>query len=245
MNNTIIEFNKRQQKDDIPEIRPGMKIRVHERIKEGDKERIQVFEGIVLAIKHGKNLPATMTVRAVIAGVGVEKIWPIHSPKISKIEIVRASKVRRAKLYFLRNLSPKKIKRKLSVFKEVISPIVEPKIEVETEEVKDESLTADDDVADNTVEKSEDVVENNSDEESKNDNGEELKVDDAEISEDEKEGDGNGDNASDDVVEKENAEAEKEEVVAEKEDVEVENDNDNDNDNDKKEDDKEKESELK
>ncbi len=238
MNNTIIEFNKRQQKDDIPEIRPGMKIRVHERIKEGDKERIQVFEGIVLAIKHGKNLPATMTVRAVIAGVGVEKIWPIHSPKISKIEIVRASKVRRAKLYFLRNLSPKKIKRKLSVFKEVISPIVEPKIEVETEETKDESLTADN-VADNTTEKSEDVEENNSNKESKNDNGEEVKADDAEISEDEKEGDSNGDNASDDVVEKEDAEAEKEEVVAEKEDVEVENDND------KKEDDKEKESELK
>lgn len=233
MNNTIIEFNKKQQKDDIPEIRPGMKIRVHERIKEGDKERIQVFEGIVLAIKHGKNLPATMTVRAVIAGVGVEKIWPIHSPKISKIEIVRASKVRRAKLYFLRNLSPKKIKRKLSVFKEVISPIVEPKIEVETEETKDESLTADN-VADNTTEKSEDVEENNSNKESKNDNGEEVKADDAEISEDEKEGDSNGDNASDDVVEKENAGAEKEdageEVVDNKKEVE--------NDNDKKEEDK-------
>ncbi len=210
MNNTIIEFNKRQQKDDIPEIRPGMKIRVHERIKEGDKERIQVFEGIVLAIKHGKNLPATMTVRAVIAGVGVEKIWPIHSPKISKIEIVRASKVRRAKLYFLRNLSPKKIKRKLSVFKEVIPPIVEPKIEVETEETKNESLTADN-VADNTMKKSENVVENNSESESKKDN-----VDVSEDRKEKKERDGNDDNSKEDIIEKEESVDEKEEMATHK-----------------------------
>lgn len=113
-------FEQRQLRKDLPEIQPGMQIRVYERIKEGDKERLQPFEGIVLARKHGKGIRATMTVRAIIDGVGVEKIWPIHSPKIAKIEILKVPRVRRAKLYFLRNLSPKKIRKKLSVFKELV-----------------------------------------------------------------------------------------------------------------------------
>lgn len=123
----IIDFNKKHMRTTaLPDIRPGMKIRIHERIKEGDKERIQVFEGVVLAIKHGKGISAMMTVRAIVSGIGVEKIYPLHSPKIEKIEIVRASKVRRSKLYFLRALSPKKIKRKLSIFKEIIVQESEP-----------------------------------------------------------------------------------------------------------------------
>lgn len=140
MSNTIVEFDKKQMRSDIPQIKPGMKVRVHERIKEGNKERIQVFEGIVLAVKHGKGITATMTVRTVTSGVGVEKIYPLHSPKIEKVEIVRASKVRRAKLYFLRALSPKKIRRKLSIFKDIVAE--EPKQEeVPVEEEKVEEVS--------------------------------------------------------------------------------------------------------
>jgi large subunit ribosomal protein L19 len=136
MTTKLIEFNKKQVRNDLPEIRPGMEVRIHERIKEGEKERIQVFKGIVLAVKHGRGVSSTITVRSIVAGVGVERIWPLNSPKIQKIEIVRASKVRRAKLYFLRKLSPKKIKRKLSVFKDIV--VKEPeKEEIEEEEIKE------------------------------------------------------------------------------------------------------------
>jgi large subunit ribosomal protein L19 len=132
------EFNKKQLKAEIPDIKPGMQIRVYEKIKEGDRDRIQAFEGVVLARKHGKGINATITVRSVVASVGVEKVWPIHSPKISKIEILRVPTVRRAKLYFLRDLSPKKTRKKLSVFKNIIAPKAEPVIpaveEAESEE---------------------------------------------------------------------------------------------------------------
>lgn len=121
----LIEFNKKQLRVDIPDVKAGMQIRVHEKIKEGDRDRIQVFEGVVLARKHGKGINATITVRSVVAGVGVEKVWPIHSPKIAKIEILRTPTVRRSKLYFLRDLSPKKIRKKLSVFKNIIAPVKE------------------------------------------------------------------------------------------------------------------------
>ena len=115
-----MKFNKGQLRTDLPEIKPGMQIRVYERIKEGGKERLQPFEGIVIAKKHGRGVNATMIVRAILAGVGVEKIWPLHSPKIVKIEVLKAPTVRRAKLYFLRRLSPKKIRKKLSVFKTIV-----------------------------------------------------------------------------------------------------------------------------
>ena len=118
----LIEFNKKQLRSDLPEIKPGMQIKVYERIKEGDRERLQAFTGVVLAKKHGKGINATITVRGVVAGVGVEKVWPIHSPKISKIEIMKTPTVRQSKLYFLRSLSPKKTRKKLSVFKNIIAP---------------------------------------------------------------------------------------------------------------------------
>ncbi len=126
MSSKLIEFNKKQIKTDMPDIKPGMQIRVHENIKEGDRDRIQVFEGVVLARKHGKGINATITVRSVVAGVGVEKVWPIHSPKIAKIEVMKTPTVRHAKLYFLRSLSPKKTRKKLSVFKNIIAPQTEP-----------------------------------------------------------------------------------------------------------------------
>ena len=86
-----------------PDLRPGLTVRVHVKIREGEKERIQVFEGVIIAIKRG-GPRGTFTVRKVSFGQGVERIFPLHSPSIAKIEIGRAARVRRAKLYFLRKL---------------------------------------------------------------------------------------------------------------------------------------------
>jgi len=125
----VNEIVKNQLKN-IPDIKSGMHVKVHEKIKEKDRERIQIFEGIVLARKHGKGINATFTVRKIVDGIGVEKIWPLHSPNIEKIEIIKAPKMRRAKLYYLRNLSVKKTKKKLkkvTAFKEIIKE--EPSIE--------------------------------------------------------------------------------------------------------------------
>ena len=84
------------------DIRSGDTIRVYQKIKEGDKERLQAFEGLVLARKHGSEPGATITIRKKVAGVGVERIFPIHSPLIDRMEVVRKGKARRAKLYYMR-----------------------------------------------------------------------------------------------------------------------------------------------
>jgi large subunit ribosomal protein L19 len=89
-------------KEEIKKIKAGDVVRVYQRIKEGGKERTQVFEGIVIARKHGNEIGATITVRKEISGIGVEKIFPIHSPTIEKIEILKEGKGKRAKLYYLR-----------------------------------------------------------------------------------------------------------------------------------------------
>jgi large subunit ribosomal protein L19 len=91
-----------QPKETKKEIKTGDIVRVYQKIKEGGKERTQVFEGIVIARKHGNEIGATITVRKEISGIGVEKIFPIHSPIIEKIEIVKEGKRKRAKLYYLR-----------------------------------------------------------------------------------------------------------------------------------------------
>lgn len=106
------------KKEKFPEIKPGMIIKVHQKIKELDikgklKERVQIFEGIVIACKGGRRAGATFTVRKIAAGgVGVEKIFPRELPSILKIEIVKEHKVRRAKLYYLRDTYKKKLKEK-------------------------------------------------------------------------------------------------------------------------------------
>ena len=96
----------------LPSFRIGDTIRVHQRIREGGKERIQVFEGIVIAQKHGQGMSGTFTVRRIASGVGVERVFPVHSPMIAKIERMRSAKVRRAKLYFLRGRIGKRAKLK-------------------------------------------------------------------------------------------------------------------------------------
>ncbi len=89
-------------KEEVPQFEVGDTVRVHVRIKEGDKSRIQVFEGTVIARKHG-GISETFTVRRVAHGCGIERVFPIHSPAVSKVEVVRNGKVRRAKLYYLRD----------------------------------------------------------------------------------------------------------------------------------------------
>ena len=108
----IETFNQTQLKKDLPDIRPGDTVRVLQKIKEGDKEKTQVFEGLVIARKHGKGISATITVRREISGIGVERVFPIHSPIIEKIEILKRGKVRKAKLYYLREVRGKKARLK-------------------------------------------------------------------------------------------------------------------------------------
>lgn len=104
---TLIEKIEREQlKSDVPVFKAGDTLRVHVRVVEGDKERIQVFEGVVLRRSRGNNR-ATFTVRKRSYGVGVERTFPVHSPRIAKIEVMTRGQVRRAKLYYLRELSGK------------------------------------------------------------------------------------------------------------------------------------------
>ena len=97
----IQELNKQTLSAEAPKVRIGDTVRVHVKVKEGSRERIQVFEGTVIAKKHG-GIEETITVRRISYGVGVEKVFPVHSPSIDHIEVVRNGKVRRAKLYYLR-----------------------------------------------------------------------------------------------------------------------------------------------
>lgn len=99
--NVIEKLDAREMRSDLPELRTGDTVRVHVKVKEGDKERIQVFEGMIIALKHG-GPSATMTVRKMSFGHGVERIFPLHARSIDKIEVVRSHHVRRAKLYFMR-----------------------------------------------------------------------------------------------------------------------------------------------
>ncbi len=102
----VNEVTKNQLRTDIPEFRTGCTVRVHVRIKEGDKTRIQIFEGLVI-VRQGGGISETFTVRKISNGVGVERTFPLHSPIIDKIEVVRRGKVRRNRLYYLRGLSGK------------------------------------------------------------------------------------------------------------------------------------------
>ena len=109
----IAAFTANQLRADIPDVRPGDTIKVFQKIKEGDKERIQPFEGLVIARKHGRGITATITVRKVSGGIGVERIFPVHSPTIQKIEVLKRSHVRRAKLYYIREKAAREVRRKI------------------------------------------------------------------------------------------------------------------------------------
>ncbi|HLR10764.1 MAG TPA: 50S ribosomal protein L19 [Sporosarcina sp.] len=106
MQNIIADITKEQLRNDIPEFRAGDTVRLHVRIVEGSRERIQLFEGVVIK-RRGGGISETFTVRKISYGVGVERTFPVHTPKIEKIDVVRRGKVRRAKLYYLRSLRGK------------------------------------------------------------------------------------------------------------------------------------------
>lgn len=110
MNQLVDYFEQSQLKKDLPEIRPGQTVRIHQKIKEGDKERTQVFEGIIIKKSSGSGVGKTFTVRKVVEGIGVEKTFPFHSPTLVKIETKKTAKVRRAKLYYLRGRTGKAAK---------------------------------------------------------------------------------------------------------------------------------------
>ena len=111
MNEIIKKIEDAQLRADVPQFRTGDTVRVYAKIKEGDKERIQVFEGVVLK-KQGGSSRATFTVRKSSGGIGVEKTWPLHSPTVVDVEVVRRGKVRRAKLNYLRDRVGKRAKVK-------------------------------------------------------------------------------------------------------------------------------------
>ena len=114
MNTIIEEIEKEQLNQNAPEFNTGDTVRVHNKIKEGNRERVQIFEGTVKKIQGGSNR-TTFTVRKISNGVGVEKTWPLHSPLVEKVEVVRMGKVRRAKLNYLKGLTGKKAKVKEKV----------------------------------------------------------------------------------------------------------------------------------
>jgi large subunit ribosomal protein L19 len=104
--NVVEMLEMEQMRGDIPDFKPGDTVKVHARIKEGEKERIQVFQGVVIRKRKGST-GATFTVRKVSYGIGVERIFPLHSPNIDKVEVVSRGRVRRSRLYYLRNLRGK------------------------------------------------------------------------------------------------------------------------------------------
>jgi large subunit ribosomal protein L19 len=109
--NTVDLIEQSQLRDDLPDFRPGDTVRVHVRVVEAGRERIQVFQGVVIR-RQGGGLRETFTVRKISFGVGVERTFPVHSPSIGKLEVVTKGKVRRAKLYYLRDLRGKKARIK-------------------------------------------------------------------------------------------------------------------------------------
>ncbi|HEY4495672.1 MAG TPA: 50S ribosomal protein L19 [Candidatus Paceibacterota bacterium] len=136
MADKIQTFNQKNLKSDIPQIKSGMKIRVWQKIKEGEKERLQAFEGVVLAVKHGSGKTGTFTVRKISSGIGVERIFPFYAPTIDKVEILSQAKVRRTKLYYLRGRIGKKSKMKQIVLAEAVESI-KNQLNAQVEELAD------------------------------------------------------------------------------------------------------------
>lgn len=151
------------------DVRAGDTVKVHLKIQEKGKTRIQIFEGLVLAVKHGKESGGTFTVRKVMSGVGVEKIFPIYSPSIDKIEIVKRSKVRRSKLYYIREKVAREVRRKMRKMMNVpVTPPIKDKEETpapeDTTESPADDVKNDEVVAENTAETAEETKEVSADE---------------------------------------------------------------------------------
>lgn len=122
MNMQLIQKIQNKFKKQVPVVRPGNTVRIHQKIKEGGKERIQIFEGLVIAVNSGSGSDKTFTVRKVVGNIGVEKIFPLYSTNITKIQVTKAGNVRRSKLYYMRKRSGKsaRLREKHLTEKEVI-----------------------------------------------------------------------------------------------------------------------------
>lgn len=142
----VAQLSKRQLKQSVPPFRSGDTVRVHSKVKEGEKERIQIFEGVVIA-RRGTDINASFTVRKVSSGVGVERVFPVHSSTVDRIEVRQRGKVRRAKLYYLRDLSGRaaRIEERKKGFGVAVAAdeVVEPVVAVEEtpETASEESAT--------------------------------------------------------------------------------------------------------
>lgn len=139
----ISAYAKKREKTDLPDFRSGDLVIVYQKVKEGKKERIQTFEGVVLARKHGRGLNATFTIRKMSGGIGVERIFPLHAAFIDKIQVVKkADKIKRAKLYYLRARGGRKAKVKPTlILPEEAGKALTPKPEAE---IADKAETAKD-----------------------------------------------------------------------------------------------------
>ena len=112
--NKLALFNQNNSgQNPYPDLRTGWTVKVYQKIKEGDKSRVQAFEGIIIARKHGNEPGGTITVRKITGGIGVEKTFPLHLPTITKIDVVKKAKTRKSKLYYLREKSAKEIRKKM------------------------------------------------------------------------------------------------------------------------------------
>jgi large subunit ribosomal protein L19 len=134
MQNIIQTIESKYTKKNIPDLKPGDVIKVHQKVKEGNKERIQIFEGMVIRVRGGKSLSGSFTVRRISYGIGIERVFPLHSPSIIKIEKTKSVKVRRARLYYLRNLIGKAAKKRKEL--KEFAAWEEPEAEKEEEALK-------------------------------------------------------------------------------------------------------------
>lgn len=158
MRKQVIEFNKQiRSGKKIPELQAGDVVKMHLKVKEGEKERTQIFEGLIIAIKGGQSSSPTATVRKVSNGVGVEMIVPLYSEKLEKVELLKRAKVRRAKLYYVRGLTPKQSRMKYKDISDFIVP-EEEKPEPE-QEVEEEKAQTEEEVKEEKAEKKEEKKE--------------------------------------------------------------------------------------
>ena len=127
MSDLLLELEKPSLKSGIPPFAPGDSIRVHVKVREGEKERIQMFAGVVIA-RRGGGSRETFTVRKISGGIGVERVFPLHTPRIEKIDVIARGRVRRARLFYLRDLAGKaaRIKEKAGISAAIIAPNVNP-----------------------------------------------------------------------------------------------------------------------
>ena len=144
---SLLQEIQEKSRKTVPVIKPGLTVRVHQKIKEGSKERIQVFEGLVIKVNSGHGADKTFTVRKIVEGIGVEKIFPLYSPLIAKIEVKKEAKVRRAKLYYMRERFGKSARLKESFIseqkmEEAIEELAEQKAAEDAEKAEAEGTEA-------------------------------------------------------------------------------------------------------